>query len=726
MDEPISGNSHRNGERVVHFGAFDVNLGAGELRNGGLKIKLHGQPFSVLEALLERPGEVVTREELKQKLWTDETFVDFEHGLNKAINKIREALGDSAENSRFVETLPRRGYRFIAPVVSNGNVSAPVDPVKSLPRWRRVLPWSVAVFAISTLAIFLVWHFTLETGTPQIFGPLTRTEIDLPKNAQLAIGTRVPLEGFDNSAVTFSRDGRYLAYVGQSGSGNVIYLREMAGSAVRPVAGTEGAIYAFFSPDNRWLGFLTDDKVKKVPLDGGAPATLCDAHAPVNATWTPDDWIYFGADEGRILKRVSASGGTAQQVGPQTKLGEVLPTFSKPDQEVSQVFPDGKSALVTWRSGGISCDYADVILVSLVTFEAKILIHSGYAARYVAPNHLLFARSGGLYAVRFDPVREQIQGDPFLISSGVSMESFFGQAHFGASDNGLVAYVPGGDRAIGRLAWIDRQGHTEFLPPPPGHYGAVDLSPKGDRLAVHMADATDYVWLYDLTRNEGRRLTGEEQSGWPIWNPDGATLTFSSWETRDHGWKILALPADGGSPQAVLSATHHVLVASRWSPDGKALALLQPGPFIMRNGKEDGTAKLPDDAIYPDFSPDGRWIAYSSSHSGRWEVFVQSFPGGETVRQISTDGGIEVRWCRCGQLFWRNGNHWMSTAIRTQPKLSWDPPRPSFQTDFIDTPNMSYALSPDGRRLLVVKRSDPDERSRIMVMTNWEQQAAGR
>src|SRR5215472_665865 len=117
MNELPSANAPRSGTGTVHFAAFDVDLGSGELRKGGVKIKLYGQPFSVLAILLERPGQVVTREELQRKLWTGDTFVDFEHGLNKAINRVREALGDDADNPRFIETLPRRGYRFLVPVM---------------------------------------------------------------------------------------------------------------------------------------------------------------------------------------------------------------------------------------------------------------------------------------------------------------------------------------------------------------------------------------------------------------------------------------------------------------------------------------------------------------------------------------------------------------------------------------------------------------------------------
>jgi len=140
MDEPLAADSDLNGAGIVHFGTFDVNLRAGELRKGGVKIKLYGQPFNVLVALLERPGQVLTREELKQKLWTSDTFVDFEHGLNKAINKVREALGDEADNPRFIETLPRRGYRFIAPVEA-----VPVKEVHPAPARpqlvRREIHW---------------------------------------------------------------------------------------------------------------------------------------------------------------------------------------------------------------------------------------------------------------------------------------------------------------------------------------------------------------------------------------------------------------------------------------------------------------------------------------------------------------------------------------------------------------------------------------------------------
>jgi len=518
----------------------------------------------------------------------------------------------------------------------------------------------------------------------------------------------------------FSPNGRYLAYVGQSASTNVIYLRETNGLTVRPAPGTEGAIYAFFSPDSRWLGFLTNDKVRKVAIEGGAPVTLSDAQAPVSATWLRDDTIYFGQREGSLISRVSANGGTTTIVGPNVGPGIPLPPVWG---TLSQVLPDGHAALLTGTGRGASADYADVLLASLPSLKTKVLLHSGYDARFVTPNLLVFGRSGSLFAVHFDPTRDEIQGEPFLVTPGVSMESFFSQAHFAASDNGLIAYVPGSDRAIGRLAWVDREGHAEFLPPPSQLFGVVDLSPTGDRLAVGVADVTDYIWVYDLRRNEGRRLTAGRPSQGAIWNPSGSVLTFTEWEAETQTFKVLAESADGGGARDLL--THRIadgpVFPSRWSPDERVLLL--DGLDMLRDGKLERIPNAPVGAWFSAFSPDGRWVAFTLQGSGRSEIFIQSFPDGKTVRQISVDGGIEVRWCACGELFWRNGNRWMSSAIRTQPELAWDPPRTAFQTDFVDTPGISYDVSRDGKRLLIVKRPEPDDRSHIHLMTNWSQRA---
>ena len=586
---------------------------------------------------------------------------------------------------------------------------------------RSVIVASLGAAAIAGAAIALTvitWRGPRAVPSTAPSAPLTRTTIDLPSNAPLALGIQIPQIGFDSTVLALSPDGRRLAYVGQSPSGTMLYLRDVGDFSVTPVAGTEGAIYPFFSPDNRWLGFLTNDKVKKVSLDGGAPITVCDARVPVRATWTRDATIYFTEDAGVRLSRVEAAGGSASGVGP-AGAHAVGVSFT-----FSQVLPDGRWALATDAGRGISADYADVRLVSLATSESKLLIHSGYDARYVPPGYVLFGRGGNLLAVRFDPTRGEVAGDPLPVVSGASMESFFGQVHAVASDNGLIAYVPGGDRAVGRLAWVDRQGKTEFLPAPPRLYGAVDLSPNGDRLAVHVGDVTDSILVYDLKRGEGRKLAAAERSGWPIWKPDNQTITFQGWQQSYARSRVMAQAVDGGGPaQEVVSADDGASPAS-WSPDGRVLALTLMGRreglgFFRSGGSLERVQNERFVQWTPNFSPDGRWVAYVSNETGRNEILVRSFPDGKNIRQISVDGGIETVWCPCGELFYRNGNRWMSVKIRTQPDLQWDPPQLAFQTDFIDTPGRSFDVSPDGKRLLVVKRVEPDVRNRINLVVNW-------
>jgi len=592
-------------------------------------------------------------------------------------------------------------------------LTMPAPSVSAVQRWARwIVPVAVAAGIVFGAMATELWRQQQHSAPVAVVaGPLTRTAIELPENAQLALGTVIPDEGFDSPALAVSPDGRRVAYVGRSSSGTLVYVRDMTGLDVHAVAGTGGAIYAFFSPDGRSLGFLTNDKVKKVPLDGGAPTTLCDAVIPLNATWAGDQ-IYFSENEGGRLSRIAVAGGKAAVVIPGGR------------GRFSQVLPDGQSALFTRTAGGISADYAEIGLVSLTTGELKkVLVQSGYDGRYFPSGHLLFGRAGSLFAVRFDPIRQEVLGDAVQVVAGVSMESLFGQVHAAASTNGLIAYVPGGERALGRLAWVDRQGHTDYLPAPTRVYGVLDLSPDGSRVGVHVADVTDYIWTYDIARGEGRKLTltAGEHSGWPVWSPDNRMFVFEAWRSDGQGRLLLRAADGGGSVTEILPGSGRRSVTPfSWSPDGRVLAVtgIAGGFFDLRDH-----AKRIGESVgsMPHFSPDGRWIAYGVGDAGRSDIFIRSYPDGKMTRQFSPDGGIEPVWCACGELFYRKGNQWMSSRVQTDPELHWDPPKLAFQTDFIDTPGRSYDVSP-GKRLLVVKQAEPDVRSRIGIVTNWLEQ----
>ncbi len=568
----------------------------------------------------------------------------------------------------------------------------------------------------ATLAAVAVTVLPRGAAAPSVlYGPVSRTTIELPAHAPLALGVHIPQIGFESPILALSPDGRQLVYVGLTASGTILYLRDLARVDVRPIAGTEGAIYAFFSPDGRWLGFLTNDKVKKVALDGGAPVVLCDARVPIRATWTDQDTIVFQEDQGYRLSRVPADGGAAVPVPTSLTLAGF-----------SHALPGG-ALLASAQAPGINRDYSNIVLV-YPDGRTKTLLRSGYDPRYVAPGYLVFGRGGDLLAAPFDPATGRVNGAAATIAAGVSMDSTVrGVVHASASRTGVVAYVPGGNRSTGRLAWVDRQGGVEYLPTPPGVYGVFDLAPAGDRVAVHVGDVTDFVSIYDLPRREMRRLSAGESSGWPLWTPDGRHITHAAWRSTVGriAESLVLQAADGsGAVRQLLAGLPEVVVPEAWTPDGRALALRLVGKGLRRGllTADGRLERIPADDIEQccsDFSPDGRWLAFTSNDTGQFEVYVESFPDRRTVRQISTGGGVEPRWCRCGDLFYRVGNQWMSVTMRPGPELRWDPPQRVFQTDFLDTMGRSYDVSPDGRRLLVLKRAQPDARDRINLVIGW-------
>ena len=546
-------------------------------------------------------------------------------------------------------------------------------------------------------------------------GQVMRSVIVLPETMQLAFGA-API-GFDSPLIALSPDGTQLVHVGESDKGSQLYRRDMASfDDPEPIPGTEGAIHPFFSPDGQWVGFLTRNKLRKVSLRGGDLQTLCDVRQGVRASWTRGDLIYFGDDEGSTLRRVPASGGEAENVIKLVTRGRF-----------SQVLPDGRSVLLSSRSPGISLDYGSIVLLDLETHETTVLIEFGYDARYIPTGHLVFARGGNLLAVAFDLDRQEVFGKPVPVGPGVSMDSLFGQAQWAVSDNGVLVFIPGGESALGKIAWVDRQGKEEFLPIKPLVYSVLDLAPDDTRLAVQVADVNDYIWIYDFGRRQGRRLAGTGNNGWPVWTSDGEAIAFSSGTSRQRSqWKIKRQRVDTREDPQELLSLDGSLVPSSWSPDDRILAVDHLSEdrfgFLSFGAKVsvEWVGSAGNTYWGPAFSPDGRWVAYTSDETGMFEIWVRSYPDGSVVRQLSNDGGLEPVWCRrCDEIFYRNGNKWMAATVSLEPDLTWDPPRQVFETDFIDTPGRSYDVSADGQRLIVVKRAEPQTRTKVHVISNW-------
>ena len=297
----------------IRFGVFELDLAAAELRRNGAHLKLQEQPFQVLAALLERPREIVTKEELQERIWKDDTFVDFDRSLATAVNKVRQALGDSATNSRFVETVPRRGYRFIGPIpagpgasteptLTAGNVPATrADGRRRLFTVRFAAPWVLLLVAIGIIVRFWI-------GAPEP-----------PPPASVVKFAYAPGNNFQEPVI--SPDGRQIAYVAGEGE-RTLWIQDLAETAPRELQGTEGARGPFWSPGSDFLGFATGTHLKKVSVHDGVVVTVCEL--PIldfrGGTWGPDGRliVFNGSEFGnRAAYEVSAQGGDPKPLDPE-------------------------------------------------------------------------------------------------------------------------------------------------------------------------------------------------------------------------------------------------------------------------------------------------------------------------------------------------------------------------------------------------------------------------
>jgi eukaryotic-like serine/threonine-protein kinase len=539
---------------------------------------------------------------------------------------------------------------------------------------------------------------------------VTRTTVELPEEATLSLG-RGPHDFY--GLLALSPDGTRLVYVGDFENTKRLYSKSLDSDEVTPLAGTEGARGVFVSPDGTEVGFFTSDQVKKISLRGGPVKTLCEVYFPWWGVWSDDGRIYVTS--GSSLSWVSEDGGSSTEVA--------LISPAADYRFLSDVLPGARSALFSVRGDNGSLDYGDIYLISLDTLDSRLLIESGYEARYVESGHLVFARAGHLMAVAFDLDRLEVIGEPVPVAPDVAMNSFFPHAHYSVSENGTLAYAVGGDLAVGRLAWIDRAGEVEYLPVPERLYGPLDVSADGSHIAVQVSDVTDYVWVWDVEREEGRRIATDGASGWPALDANGRRVAFGS--RLAEGWGIAVSELDGsGEPRIVFAAGDaEPLWASGWSGDGSSLAfsetraeLFTPVPALGM----DGLRVLP--APYStSFSPDGRWLAYPDVRGIQQQIWARSYPDGKTVHQISVAGGGEPIWCdRCGAIVYSLGaGHFVSVRISSGEDLVWEPPTKAFDAEYIESNGRSWDLAPDGQRILVSKRSRPTERQRIRLVQNW-------
>jgi serine/threonine protein kinase/Tol biopolymer transport system component len=589
-------------------------------------------------------------------------------------------------------------------------------PIVARRKSRRRVVWAAVGLATGAIAVALIfWLAGRSTPASSTSRSVKRLTIRLPDAEPLALAKFGPL-GIGRTAVAISPDGSVLAYAAERNGKSQLFLRALSQFDGRPIPGTEGAYSPFFSPDGRSLGFFSENKLKKVSLQGGEPVTLCEARIPHGGSWGPDDTIVFADSEGVSLSRVSASGGAK----------EVLPNKSEDRAFYPQFLPGGKAVLYSINTQ-YNPDYGQIVVLSLATGERRIVLEGGTNPRYSASGHVVFARAGAILAAPFDLSRLEVTGPAVTLIEGLRIEEW-GAAQFALSADGTLVYVSGGPAWIGKLTWVDHQGISKPLAAPAQAYGPVSLSPDGQRLAVPIAGSTSDVWVYELSRGTFTRLTVEGSNYRPLWTPDGRRVVYYRISGPNQFQMVWQL-ADGSDVAEVLTTSKSSLPGS-WSPDGKIIAFQIYSPdtgfdlwMLPMEGdrKPSLWLKTKFNEWGPVFSRDGKWIAYVSDESGQYEVYVRPYAGPGGKRQISTTGGEEVLWSRDGRsLYYREGLKWLSVAVQTQPEFRAEAPKVMFEGPYLNVPGVSYDVAPDGQHFIMIEENQKQApTTQLNVVLNW-------
>ena len=642
----------------------------------------------------------------------------------KSVTELRKSVPDFVAEAvaRALEKLPADRFGTAAEFAAalQGQDAGLRSTVRSTVKAKPRDPWRARAMGIGALVvIFAGMSAWLAAREPE--RRVMRLAVSFPKEqAMRPANTR----RFD-----ISRDGRRIVYLGPDSGGSQIWIRELDGLQSRPLPGTTGAQAPFFSPDGKSVGYITANPgdIRILPIDGGPSITLVrDSAAAWGADWGEDGYIYFTTTVSRIA-RVKASGGAHENLSNlDTLAGET-------EHDWPQLLPGGKHVLLQiWRQ---SISDTRVGILDIATGKVRGVTDGAYG-RYLPTGELMFSTfNGALSVAPLDIKSATLTASPVGIVDGVQVDPLSGSAAFAVSDNGTLLYALGNTAGRDRIVSIDRSGRMTPLDSTwRGQFSNLALSPDGRRLAVTVFSPDgEQVWVKELPNGPLTRLTSGPGSNYrPSWLPDGRTIAYVSIATGRRG--IYQRRADAGTPAESVFWHPRNVDEVQWSRDGRTmLARLGSGGgrnrdiYRVDSGGRGKSAPL----VASDFeeygvtlSPDGKWFAYTSTESGRAEVFVRPLadPGSGRV-QISIDGGEEALWSRSGrELFYRSRRGEMIAAeIQPGAMLSVKARRALFVNPALgsDPYYRAYDIALGDQRFIMVDRPI-GEATDVVVVFNWD------
>lgn len=697
---------------IVRFGVYKFDRISGTLFRGDDAVRLQEQPARVLAALLENPGELVTRDDLRLRIWPSDTFVQFDGSLNTAIRKVRYALRDDADNPVFIETVPRQGYRFIAPV-----------HIEDAPAWTPPIPappapsrWPYAALAAIVVLAGVAWRFW-PTSEATSDTPI-RLTIPLPDNTRI-------VNSFGTS-VSISADGQTIAFAGQTNrEAPRIWLRSLKGAQSTPIQDSQRADFVTISPDGKSVLFAQDQHFKlysgpDVPIRA---ITRLGPNVPQAALWGRDGNIYLLApDPSRPpstppgLWRVSPTNGNRELLLLDTS-GTASGEWYLPLQQLA----DGRLLISTFRYTQRTIEIFDP-----ATRKRTPLHYPGNGGLLTPTNWLLFHEGLQLRAIQasLDPARTL--GAPFTVLNDVMRAGWSG-GNLSVSANGTLVYVSQprlvGDR---KLVWVDPSGKETPSGIAPGPFEVGDFSPNGEHVILYRFQAEDSRWsLNVLTLATGNFIEVSRASQFTpgaVWNETGTALFYTAEDSHLARRSVfpLAPPEPWTTNKSVRQAPSHFDVARKelHFSQGYLPVVIATAHRISATQAGPATQQL-DTGRFPTISPDGNWMV-AVAPGGLW---LRRYPLRPSDSGIYIGPGTAPIWSRDGRtIYLRRGSAILASTFTPGATPTTTEPKELLNGDYALPDNWirAYALHPTTQRFLLARRdSTTEDAHHLNVILNW-------
>jgi Tol biopolymer transport system component len=595
---------------------------------------------------------------------------------------------------------------------------------------------NVALAALSIVCILLITTILLDTKK-QVNKTTQKEPTYLPISVSNGEKFYFDLSSQFHQSIAISPDGKWIAYVSGAKADGIhnLWLHSIKDDKKTKLATTQsmwGLYNPFFSPDSRWLAIFDDGKLKRYSTDTLEMNIVCDESVTFGGVWGDANTIYFSPYEGSQLQSIKLNSSS----GPKTIISEAILNESKNKEDVRSFsridyLPDEHGILFSDFNPITTADNGSIVHLNLKTKKLTTLIKNGFSPKYSKTGHIVYIRNNTLKARGFDIKTLSVGLEEITLISGIRTNPFWGNAQFSISHEGDLVFIPGTNITKGQFAWVDRSGEVERLDFKSAAYTRYNLNSTGDKIAVAVSGESPDIEILDINKGSATKLTTKGINWWPVWSPDDSKIVFARSTNQDRSHEIIQVNSSGTSVEKLIYSNDSSMGPDDWSSDGTKVAVIN---FPTNTGYLDLdttpvefrelTSSQGSSIFGFKFSPNGKWISFSSSIAGGYNCYIAPFDKPNEAYMISNIyQGEEPIWSPNGdEIFYRAplGMYSVPLTFDKHGGVDIGKAKLLFSTPWIDNPGIGHAIHPDGDKFLVVVHEEEEVSDHFKIVLNFD------